>query len=56
MSEANSMKILVKQDERGEVQSLLETLGEMNEAQKKDMLVFFQGVALGKMLAERQAG
>lgn len=42
-------------DARGEVQSLLETLGDMNEAQKKDMLVFFQGVAFGRMLAERQA-
>lgn len=52
----NEMKIMIMRDEQGEVQSLLETLGEMNEAQKKDMLVFFQGVALGRMLAERQAG
>lgn len=51
----NEMKIMILQDERGEVQNLLETLGDMNEAQKKDMLVFFQGVALGRMLAERQA-
>lgn len=41
--------------ERGEVEDLLETLGDLNEDQKKDMLVFFQGVALGRMLAERQA-
>lgn len=51
----SEVKIMIPQEERGEVQSLLETLGEMNEAQKKDMLVFFQGVALGRMLAERQA-
>ncbi len=51
----NEMKIMIPQDERVEVQSLLETLGDMTEAQKKDMLVFFQGVALGRMLAERQA-
>ena len=51
----NEMKIMILQDERGEVQNLLETLGDMNEDQKKDMLVFFQGVALGRMLAERQA-
>lgn len=55
MNEMDKMKIMIPQDEQGEVQSLLETLGDMNEAQKKDMLVFFQGVALGKMLAERQA-
>lgn len=52
----NEMKIMIMRDEQGEVQSLLETLSDMNEAQKKDMLVFFQGVALGRMLAERQAG
>lgn len=50
------LKMLIPQDEQGEVQSLLETMSAMNEAQKKDMLVFFQGVALGRMLAERQAG
>lgn len=52
---SENLKILIPQDERGEAKSLLETLGDMNEAQKKDMLVFFQGVALGRMLAERQA-
>lgn len=51
----NEMKIMIMRDEQGEVQSLLETLSDMNEDQKKDMLVFFQGVALGRMLAERQA-
>ena len=51
----NEMKIMILQDERGEVEDLLETLGDLNEDQKKDMLVFFQGVALGRMLAERQA-
>lgn len=50
------MKMLIPQDERQEVQSLVETLGNMSEAQKQDMLVFFQGVALGRMLADRQAG
>lgn len=53
---SENLKILIPQDELAEAQDLLETLGGMNEAQKKDMLVFFQGVALGRMLAERQAG
>lgn len=56
MNEMEKMKIMIPQDAQGEVQSLLETLNNMNEDQKKDMLVFFQGVALGRMLAERQAG
>ena len=51
----SEVKIMIPQEERGEVEDLLETLGDLNEDQKKDMLVFFQGVALGKMLAERQA-
>lgn len=53
---SENLKILIPQDELAEAQDLLETLGGMNEAQKKDMLVFLQGVALGRMLAERQAG
>lgn len=53
---SENLKILIPQDERAEAQDLLETLGGMNEAEKKDMLVFLQGVALGRMLAERQAG
>lgn len=52
---SENLKILIPQDELAEAQDLLETLGGMNEAQKKDMLVFLQGVALGRMLAERQA-
>lgn len=53
---SENLKILIPQDELAEAQDLLETLGGMNEAEKKDMLVFLQGVALGRMLAERQAG
>ena len=53
---SENLKILIPQDELAEAQDLLETLGDMNEAEKKDMLVFLQGVALGRMLAERQAG
>lgn len=53
---SENLKILIPQDELAEAQDLLQTLGGMNEAQKKDMLVFLQGVALGRMLAERQAG
>ena len=53
---SENLKILIPQDERAEAQDLLETLGGMNEAEKKDMLVFLQGVAFGRMLAERQAG
>ena len=53
---SENLKILIPQDELAEAQDLLETLGGMNEAQKKDILVFLQGVALGRMLAERQAG
>lgn len=53
---SENLKILIPQDELAEAQDLLQTLGGMNEAEKKDMLVFLQGVALGRMLAERQAG
>lgn len=53
---SENLKIMIPQEERGEVQSILETLDGMNEAEKKDMLVFLQGVAFGRMLAERQAG
>lgn len=51
-----NLKMLIPQDERTEVDALLKSMGEMNEAQEQDMRVFFQGVALGRMLAERQAG
>lgn len=53
---SENLKIMIPQEERQEVKNLLETMCDMNEDQKKDMLVFLQGVTLGRMLAKRQAG
>lgn len=52
---SENMKMLIPQDEQTEVDDLLETMGIMSGDQEKVMLALLQGVALGRMLAERQA-
>lgn len=51
-----NLKMFIPQDERAEVDDLLETMDITSGDQEKVMLALFQGVALGRMLAERQAG
>lgn len=50
-----NLKMFIPQDERTEVDDLVETMSIMGSDQEKVMLALFQGVALGRMLAERQA-
>ena len=48
-----NLKMFIPQDERAEVDDLLETMDITSGDQEKVMLALFQGVALGRMLAER---
>ena len=51
-----NLKMFMPQDERAEMDDLLKTMDITSGDQEKVMLALLQGVAIGQMLAERQAG
>lgn len=48
---AEQMEILLNAEKKPEAEEVLQLLGEMSQAEQKEMLVFMQGVKFAKGLA-----